>query len=202
MTTFTPAELFDAAEAQMRTALGLGDKLSPAERIRLSAATALRLRFDQLEDATRTGRPFEPQDMQRTAEALEDILTPAEDGGDVDLTKFSDDELTVLEHARSIVDGRGDPGNEPAVAEVQGRLEREREDHRKTLAALKAAHEERNQLMSHAGKQWQRAEEAVAAKAEAIKLRDQALKLNGLLEQRIALYAKVMSAPAAGSTTP
>jgi hypothetical protein len=192
MSAITPGELFSAAEREMRAALGLSDEASPADRIRLTAATALRLRFDQLESAARTGTEFDPDDLRRTGEALAAMFAPAAEP-EIDLTRFTDDQLTILERARAIVDTGQDPSHEGRIAEVQKRYEAEVESHRKTIGVLQGERRQREELTTLAAERWKTIETMTAKAMESDKL----ISAQARFEQRRALYTTLMPAPGA-----
>jgi hypothetical protein len=196
MSLITPGELFNAAEREMRAALGLSDEVSPADWIRLTAATALRLRFDQLESAVRTGTEFDPDDLRRTGEALAAMFAPTAEP-EIDLTRFTDDQLTILERARAIVDTGQDPGYEGGIAEVQNRYDAEVESHRKTIGVLQGERRQREELTTLAAERWQELETLRTKLAESATLVEAQSKLIQSLEERVNLYRRLMPETAA-----
>jgi hypothetical protein len=56
---------------------------------------------------------------------------------DLDLSKLSDGELAIMRRCRSILDGAGDPGPDPAIAEMQTIIDHEREQHETAKRDLK-----------------------------------------------------------------
>ena len=129
--------VYSAAEREMATALGVDvGNLSASDKVTLATATALRIERDRFEKAARSGETFDPAALVRSGQALAEIIEAAAPAAThVDLTKYSDDELTLLERCRSVLEGHDDPGGQKPLAEANARTKRVLAAHAKTLEA-------------------------------------------------------------------
>jgi hypothetical protein len=165
-TTMTAQDtLFDALAEQH----GGVDEMSPVE---LELVAALVRALLELPNAPAAELP---RLARAVAQLSSQLPAPLEgEAQEIDLTKLSDGELEVLRRARSIVDGKGDP----CAAEASGARER-------LLAKL----EEIAARNEEYGPQVDYRRSLRAAEERGNKLQEQLdalLKLNALLEQRLA----------------
>jgi hypothetical protein len=194
--------IYQAAEAEMAAALGVDRaNLSASEKIELATATALRIEHDRLERALRGGEVVDPTALVRVGQALAEMIEaagPAPEGPD--LTGFTDDQLTILERARAIVDTGIDPGHEQRIAELQARLDAAHADHRLTLEELQRERRCRADAERLAAERWQTITAMTSKTGEDTTLIEAQQRLIELLERKLSLYTKLMPTPPVDAT--